>query len=153
MNTLMRWSGMILLTVGLSACANNQQTGTFAGAAVGGVFGHVLGGAVGGDGGRVIGTVVGAVAGGMVGNSVGKQMDEYDRMKEQRAIRNTKIGYKARWHNPNNGATYEVIPVKNIKKRGRYCREYQTKVIVGGKERSAYGRACREPDGAWKIIS
>lgn len=29
-------------------------------------------------------------------------------------------------------------------------REYQTKVIVGGKEVDAYGTACLQPDGSWR---
>ena len=34
-----------------------------------------------------------------------------------------------------------------------YCREYRTTVMSGGQERYAYGTACRQPDGAWKIVS
>ena len=36
---------------------------------------------------------------------------------------------------------------------GRYCREFQQEVTVGGKTERAYGTACRQPDGAWEIIS
>lgn len=35
---------------------------------------------------------------------------------------------------------------------GRYCREYTHTVVVGGVRQSAYGHACREPDGSWQII-
>ncbi|KLN60790.1 hypothetical protein WH96_09955 [Kiloniella spongiae] len=31
------------------------------------------------------------------------------------------------------------------------CREYQTKVLVGGKKENAYGTACLKPDGSWQI--
>jgi hypothetical protein len=34
---------------------------------------------------------------------------------------------------------------------GRTCREYQTTVTVGGRPQNAYGTACLEPDGAWRI--
>ncbi|MDJ0806314.1 MAG: RT0821/Lpp0805 family surface protein [Gammaproteobacteria bacterium] len=34
---------------------------------------------------------------------------------------------------------------------GRYCREYQSKVNVGGKVENVYGTACRNPDGSWEI--
>jgi len=30
-------------------------------------------------------------------------------------------------------------------------REYQTHIVVGGKEVEAYGTACLQPDGAWKF--
>ena len=32
-----------------------------------------------------------------------------------------------------------------------YCREYQTKIMIAGKEEMAYGTACLKPDGAWQI--
>ena len=35
---------------------------------------------------------------------------------------------------------------------GQYCREYQQTVSVGGRSEQAYGVACRQPDGAWRIV-
>ena len=32
-----------------------------------------------------------------------------------------------------------------------YCREVIMDVVIGGVEQQAYGTACREPDGSWKI--
>lgn len=34
-----------------------------------------------------------------------------------------------------------------------YCREFQTTVLVNGQPQPSYGTACRQPDGAWKIVS
>jgi hypothetical protein len=31
------------------------------------------------------------------------------------------------------------------------CREFNTPVVIGGQEQSAYGTACLQPDGSWKI--
>ena len=36
---------------------------------------------------------------------------------------------------------------------GRYCREFQQKVTVGGQTQEAYGTACMQPDGSWEIVS
>lgn len=36
---------------------------------------------------------------------------------------------------------------------GRYCREFQQTVTIGGKTENAYGTACRTADGAWEIVS
>lgn len=36
---------------------------------------------------------------------------------------------------------------------GRYCREFQQKITIGGKEEMAYGTACRNPDGSWEVVS
>jgi hypothetical protein len=34
-----------------------------------------------------------------------------------------------------------------------YCREFQTTTLVNGQPQPSYGTACRQPDGAWKIVS
>jgi len=36
---------------------------------------------------------------------------------------------------------------------GRYCREFLQEVSIGGRKEQAYGTACRQPDGAWEVIS
>jgi outer membrane surface antigen len=36
---------------------------------------------------------------------------------------------------------------------GRYCREFQQKITVGGKNENAYGTACQNQDGSWEIVS
>ena len=36
---------------------------------------------------------------------------------------------------------------------GRYCREYTATAVVGGKTQNTYGTACRQPDGAWQLVS
>jgi len=33
-----------------------------------------------------------------------------------------------------------------------YCREYTNRVAVGGRIQESYGRACQQPDGAWRIV-
>ena len=36
---------------------------------------------------------------------------------------------------------------------GRYCREFQQEIKVGGVQERAYGTACRNPDGSWEVVS
>ncbi len=36
---------------------------------------------------------------------------------------------------------------------GKQCREFQQTVEIGGKSESAYGTACLQDDGSWKIVS
>lgn len=36
---------------------------------------------------------------------------------------------------------------------GRTCHEFQQDVTIGGKTEHAYGIACQQPDGSWKIVS
>jgi surface antigen len=35
---------------------------------------------------------------------------------------------------------------------GTWCREYRTTVTVGGLAQQAFGTACRQPDGTWKVV-
>lgn len=35
---------------------------------------------------------------------------------------------------------------------GQYCREYTTLVYVGGSKQNAYGTACLQEDGSWRIV-
>jgi hypothetical protein len=35
---------------------------------------------------------------------------------------------------------------------GRACREFQQKIMIGGKAEQAYGNACQQPDGSWQIV-
>ena len=34
----------------------------------------------------------------------------------------------------------------------RECREFQQTLVVNGQEQPGYGKACRQPDGSWKIV-
>ena len=57
------------------------------------------------------------------------------------------------WNEPQTQAAYEVVPTETYQEPGgRYCREFLTTARVGGQVQEAYGRACRQPDGAWEIV-
>jgi hypothetical protein len=32
------------------------------------------------------------------------------------------------------------------------CREFQQEIIIDGRRELAYGRACRRPDGSWRVV-
>lgn len=34
-----------------------------------------------------------------------------------------------------------------------YCREYQSNIIVDGREQPTFGTACKQPDGSWRMIN
>ena len=63
------------------------------------------------------------------------------------------IGQQVAWRNPDNGNQGTVTPIRegNDTSTGAYCREYQQTVTVNGRTEQAYGTACRQPDGSWKI--
>ncbi len=72
---------------------------------------------------------------------------------ERRALA-APAGCRVPWHNPDTGHRGDVTVVRHGRdsRTGEYCREYQTKVTVGGRSEDAYGLACRQPDGSWKIV-
>lgn len=141
--------GLIGLTsLSLVACepGRNVPGSTLVGATAGGLIGSQL---FHGRG-SFAGVIAGALIGGVVGNYAGRAMDERDRRRMSRAIVYNRPDH---WTNTRTDATYDVKPQRSYTSRsGRYCREYQTKVTVGGRTRSAYGTACRQPDGQWQVV-
>lgn len=62
------------------------------------------------------------------------------------------VGEKIIWKQGN--ATGSVTTTREgTSTSGRYCREFQHEVTIGGKSEQAYGTACRQPDGSWEVIS
>ncbi len=62
------------------------------------------------------------------------------------------IGEKIRWDD--GGAHGSVVATREGNDTsGRYCREFQQDIYVGNERQSGYGVACRQPDGAWEIVS
>ena len=140
----------------LTPCTPGNNTG--GATAMGAVTGGVIASQFFHGNGAAAGVIAGTLLGGMIGNNVGQYMDRQDRINMNNAITQTPVGQQASWTNSKN-VTYQVRPVKNYythstsTRKRAYCREYQTTVTVNGKEQKAYGKACRQPDGAWKIQS
>lgn len=141
-------------TVAVSGCQSTamsrEESGTFIGVLAGGILGSTIG-----DGrGQLLAAFTGAVLGGLVGSSIGRDLDRYDELQAQHVLEHNRTGDKAVWVNPDGGHEVSVTPTKTYTRaNGQYCREYQTTVNVGGKVEQAYGTACRQPDGSWKIIN
>ncbi|HLD84168.1 MAG TPA: glycine zipper domain-containing protein [Coxiellaceae bacterium] len=134
---------------------NNVPGATATGALAGGLIGNQI------FHGRnaFAGVIAGALIGGVIGNRIGVHMDEQDKINMQSAIIHTPVNQEATWTSNQAGpngepVTYQVKPTRVYTSQAthRYCREYQTTVTVGGKTEQAFGKACRMPDGQWKIV-
>ncbi len=141
----------------LTACAQDGNQKQTAGTVIGGIGGAVLGSQIGGGSGRIIATAVGTIAGALIGSEVGKSLDKADKAEMRRAeqqAHQAPVGKTIEWNNPDSGNYGTVTPVRDGRntQTGAYCREYQTTVTVGGKQEEAYGTACQQPDGSWKIV-
>ncbi|MDX1576542.1 MAG: RT0821/Lpp0805 family surface protein [Kiloniellales bacterium] len=123
------------------------------GAVLGGAAGAALGSRVDKDDGRRAAIVGGAIIGVLVGGAIGRYMDSVDQHCIGQTLEHVPDGETIVWNNPNNGGTYQVTPAETYQQPdGRYCREYVTEVLIGGRRQQAYGTACRQPDGSWKVV-
>lgn len=143
--------------ISLSACQqvqnNPKQT---AGTVLGGVGGAVIGSQFGKGTGQIAATAAGTLLGAFLGSEIGSSLDKADQMQAERAHQNAMaapVGETIRWNNPDSGHSGTVTPVKDGRTdSGRYCREYKTTVMIDGREEAAYGQACQQPDGTWRVV-
>jgi surface antigen len=148
---------ILVLPLALAACegGNNKQT---AGTVLGGVAGGVIGSTIGSGSGRVAAVIAGAALGALAGNQIGASLDDHDRERArhttQRALEEAPTGEQTSWRNPDTGNHGTTTPTRTYTdERGQPCREYQTTVTVGGRQEQAYGTACRDAAGNWRIVS
>jgi len=122
------------------------------GGLLGGATGGVLGSQIGKGTGKVVATAAGTLAGVLIGGSIGRSMDEADQYCAAQAFEQARPNQVVAWQNPD-GAAYQVQPARQFQDHsGRYCREFTSKVTIGGRPQQAYGTACRQPDGDWEIV-
>lgn len=150
-------------TVALSACnqtgdpwgswGNKQTIGTAGGAVLGGV----LGSKVGGGSGQLWATGAGALLGAYMGSSIGQSLDRADRQYHAQATERAyqaPVGQTVTWQNPDSGHSGSITPVREgTHHNGNLCREYKQTIVVDGQAETAYGTACKEPDGTWRLIN
>ncbi|MBW7849424.1 MAG: glycine zipper 2TM domain-containing protein [Rhodospirillales bacterium] len=158
MKTIAKKVTPALLAVALlGGCANDMGQKEGAGALLGGIGGAVAGAQFGKGSGQVAAAALGTLLGAYAGSEMGKSLDRADRLAAQQAATTAQtapIGQTIRWNNPQSGNYGTYTPVRDgyDSSSGSYCREYQTTVTVGGKTENAYGTACRQPDGSWKVV-
>ncbi len=139
------------LSLTMISCTK-EDSGTLLGA----IGGALIGSEVSGDSG--VGIAIGTLAGAYVGREIGRQLDEADQQKmyqtTQSALETGVSGSAAQWHNPDSGNSGSITPQPSYTNNdGQYCREYQQTVTIAGEPETAYGTACRQPDGSWKIVN
>ncbi len=142
-----------LSLAGCEGAGEKEKLGTILGAAVG----AIAGAQVGSGKGRTTAIAVGTLLGSLAGSSVGKSLDELDKIKlhqtQQSTLENSPSGRVSSWDNPDSGNSGTITPQPAVQTAsGVYCREYQQTITVSGRTEEAYGEACRQPDGTWKII-
>ena len=156
--TISRFAVVFAAALSLAACVsdqgNKQTLGTLIGAGLGGLAGSQVGSGTG----QLAAIGAGVLLGGLLGNEVGKSLDKADIAYAERNAQETleyqPSGATSSWVNPDSGNSGSITPTATYQSTGgEYCREYQQTVTVGGEQQSAYGTACRQPDGSWKLVN
>ncbi len=145
----------VLVTFGVAACETNAGPKQQGGTVIGAIAGGLLGSTIGGGSGKVVAIGIGALLGGIIGSEVGKSLDRADRAYMQRTTQQSletgRTGSTSSWRNPDSGHGGTVTPQRTYETARGPCREYQQTVTIDGRTERAYGSACRQADGSWKI--
>lgn len=150
---------MTAASLGLMGCENtasNWGSKQTVGTGVGALAGGLAGSQIGSGSGRLWATGAGVLLGALAGSEIGASLDRADHQymdNAQTSAYSSPIGETISWNNPDSGHYGTITPVRDGRSNaGRYCREYQQTVVVGGKTQSGYGTACQQPDGSWEIV-
>jgi surface antigen len=140
----------------LGGCAQDAGTKQTGGAILGGIGGGLAGAQFGHGSGKLAVTALGTLLGAYLGSEAGKSLDRADQAYAARAEQHAysaPLGQPIQWNNPETGHSGSYVATRDgTASDGSYCREYQTTVNVGGQSQQAYGTACRQPDGSWKVV-
>jgi surface antigen len=141
----------------LAGCAAGTGPKEGAGTLIGAGSGALIGSQFGSGKGRLVAVAIGTLAGAMVGQDIGRSLDRADQIAMQQnaqyALEHAPTNTSTPWRNPDSGNSGQLTPIETYQSAsGEYCREYRQTVWIGGEQQQAYGTACRQPDGSWKII-
>lgn len=155
--SLSRFTLIAAFGLSLAACeTTGQKEG--AGTVIGAVGGAIAGAQFGKGGGKLATTAVGTLLGAILGSEVGKSLDRADQLAlaqtTQQTLEDAPSGSTNSWRNPDSGNSGTITPTQTYTKSGgQPCREFQQTVTIGSDTEEAYGSACRQADGTWKIVS
>jgi Surface antigen len=149
---------VLIAALALTSCASQSHRGEreVTGGLVGAALGGLLGAQFGSGSGQLAGAAAGVLIGALLGSEIGHSMDEIDRMRANEAVvqaHSAPLGEQITWNNPESGHYGSVTPTRDgTSESGNYCREFYETVSIGGKTEDAYGIACQQPDGSWRIV-
>jgi surface antigen len=136
---------------GLASPQDAANQNTAGSAAVGTLLGGAAGAAIGAaTGNPAAGAAIGATSGLVFGGAAGLSAAPYAAGQVQRRY---DAGYlQCMYANGNQvPGVAAAAPGEAAGGQQSNCREFTETVTVGGEPRQAFGRACRQPDGSWRI--
>ncbi|MFA7429468.1 MAG: RT0821/Lpp0805 family surface protein [Rhodospirillaceae bacterium] len=145
-----------MTTLGACESAQNNPKSTV-GTVLGGVGGAVIGSQFGKGTGQLAATAAGTLLGAYIGSEIGSSLDRADQqamMSAQQRAYAAPVGETINWNNPDSGNRGTITPVRDgYAQSGSYCREYRTTVTIDGRREEAFGTACQQPDGTWRVVN
>jgi surface antigen len=135
-----------------------RNTADPAGVIAGALIGGLLGNAIAHGGGKTGGTIAGVVVGGALGAGLTKHLDCSDRSYAYKTyydgFNSGRPNSNWQWENPENGH-YGDFRVRDYyyDADGFRCANYTQQIYVEGRPEVSSGRACKQPDGTWAIVS
>lgn len=140
----------------LTGCVTDSGPKQIGGTLLGAIGGAAAGAQFGQGTGQLVSVAAGTLLGSFIGSSVGASLDAADRaamaQTTQSALETAPAGTRSVWQNPDTGNSGIVMPTRTYAGQdGRFCREYQQTVVIGGQTQDAYGTACRQADGTWAL--
>ena len=146
----------IVAAAALGGCAEDAGEKETLGTLLGAIGGAAIGSQIGHGDGRTAAIAAGTLLGALAGGGAGRSLDRADRLAQADAARRARqapLGQTVTWNNPDSGHRGTVTAVRDgTSAGGLYCREFRQNVTIGGKTEEAYGTACRQPDGTWKLM-
>jgi surface antigen len=127
------------------------------GGLIGAGTGALIGSQFGSGSGRLAATAGLGLLGALLGSQAGQSLDRADQaylgQSAQQGFEFAPSGAQVGWQNPNTANYGAITPQPAYQTSyGTICREFNQVIVVGGQQQSAYGTACRQPDGSWRVV-
>jgi len=101
--------------------------------------------------------IAGVAGGGLVGrlaqDGLGRSEQVLALEAEYRTLESTPGGQKVTWRGRDESTHGEVVAAQPYRVGSQDCRQYAHTVSVDGRELTARGTACRNPDGSWTPLT
>ena len=147
----------LFLTLLWSCSGVGTKEGEKVGTATGAVLGTIVGSKMGGGKGKAAGAGLGGIFGAWLGKTLGRTLEEGDLRQADatgtETMESAEAGETAKLSNPDTGTSGTYTPTSGrVDGDGRECRDFESTILIDGRQERAVGRACRGEDGTWVIV-
>jgi surface antigen len=73
-------------------------------------------------------------------------------VQHDKALENNRVGQTTSWSDPD-GSNHTLTPTQTYNENSRPCRDFRQTVEIDGQTEIMTGKACRQSDGSWQLVS